>query len=110
MSSLFVFPGQGAQRVGMLHGVALRILDEASAVLGEDVLRLDSAEALQSTRAVQLCLLIAGVAAARRLLEQAPAPDYVAGLSIGAYPAAVVAGALAFEDALRLVSLRGELM
>jgi malonate decarboxylase epsilon subunit len=44
------------------------------------------------------------------LLEQAPAPDYVAGLSIGAYPAAVVAGALVFSDALRLVSLRGELM
>ncbi|WLI45025.1 malonate decarboxylase subunit epsilon [Pseudomonas beijingensis] len=110
MSSLFVFPGQGAQRVGMLHGLAPRILDEAGDVLGEDVLRLDSAEALQSTRAVQLCLLIAGVAAARRLLEQAPAPDYVAGLSIGAYPAAVVAGALGFEDALRLVSLRGELM
>ncbi|MET3454035.1 malonate decarboxylase subunit epsilon [Pseudomonas kilonensis] len=110
MSSLFVFPGQGAQRVGMLHGLAPRILDEAGDLLGEDVLRLDSAEALQSTRAVQLCLLIAGVAAARRLLEQAPAPDYVAGLSIGAYPAAVVAGALGFEDALRLVSLRGELM
>ncbi|WLH45949.1 malonate decarboxylase subunit epsilon [Pseudomonas beijingensis] len=110
MSSLFVFPGQGAQRVGMLHGLTPRILDEAGDVLGEDVLRLDSAEALQSTRAVQLCLLIAGVAAARRLLEQAPAPDYVAGLSIGAYPAAVVAGALGFEDALRLVSLRGELM
>ncbi|WLH00896.1 malonate decarboxylase subunit epsilon [Pseudomonas beijingensis] len=110
MSSLFVFPGQGAQRVGMLHGLAPRILDEAGDVLGEDVLRLDSAEALQSTRAVQLCLLIAGVAAARRLLEQAPAPDYVAGLSVGAYPAAVVAGALGFEDALRLVSLRGELM
>lgn len=94
----------------MLHGLTPRILDEAGDVLGEDVLRLDSAEALQSTRAVQLCLLIAGVAAARRLLEQAPAPDYVAGLSIGAYPAAVVAGALGFEDALRLVSLRGELM
>lgn len=110
MSSLFVFPGQGAQRVGMLHGLAPQVLDEAGDVLGEDVLQLDSAEALQSTRAVQLCLLIAGVAAARQLLEQAPAPDYVAGLSIGAYPAAVVAGALGFEDALRLVSLRGELM
>lgn len=110
MSSLFVFPGQGAQRVGMLHGLAPQVLDEAADVLGEDVLQLDSAEALQSTRAVQLCLLIAGVAAARQLLEQAPAPDYVAGLSIGAYPAAVVAGALGFEDALRLVSLRGELM
>jgi len=38
------------------------------------------------------------------------AADYVAGLSIGAYPAAVVAGALSFSDALHLVSLRGELM
>ncbi|MGX4730117.1 malonate decarboxylase subunit epsilon [Pseudomonas corrugata] len=110
MSSLLVFPGQGAQRTGMLHGLAPRVLAEASDVLGEDVLQLDGAEALQSTRAVQLCLLIAGVAASRRLLEQAPAPDYVAGLSIGAYPAAVVARALGFEDALRLVSLRGELM
>jgi len=110
VSSLLVFPGQGAQRAGMLHGLAPHILDEANDVLGEDVLLLDSAEALQSTRAVQLCLLIAGVAAARRLLEQAPAPDYVAGLSIGAYPAAVVAGALGFDEALRLVSLRGELM
>ena len=110
MSSLLVFPGQGAQRVGMLHGLSPQVLGEASDVLGADVLQLDSAEALQSTRAVQLCLLIAGVAASRRLLEQASAPDYVAGLSVGAYPAAVVAGALGFADALRLVSLRGELM
>lgn len=107
---MFVFPGQGAQRAGMLRELAPQILEQASEVLGEDVKQLDSAEALQSTRAVQLCLLIAGVAASRRLLEQAPAPDYVAGLSIGAYPAAVVAGALGFADALRLVSLRGELM
>jgi malonate decarboxylase epsilon subunit len=56
---------------------------------------------------VQLCLLIAGVAASRQLALPA---DYVAGLSIGAYPAAVVAGALGFSDALHLVSLRGELM
>ena len=115
MSSLLVFPGQGAQQPGMLHrlpqdAVIDACLREASEVLGEDVLLLDSAQALASTRGVQLCLLIAGVAGSRLLLEQAPAPDYVAGLSIGAYPAAVVAGALAFSDALRLVSLRGELM
>ncbi|WP_417696456.1 malonate decarboxylase subunit epsilon [Pseudomonas sp.] len=110
MSSLLVFPGQGAQRAGMLQGVSPQLLEQAGEVLGENVRQLDSTEALQSTRAVQLCLLIAGVAAARQLLEQAPAPDYVAGLSIGAYPAAVVAGALGFDDALRLVSLRGELM
>jgi malonate decarboxylase epsilon subunit len=107
MSSLLVFPGQGAQQPGMLHGLPRETLIEASEVLGEDALLLDSAEALKSTRAVQLCLLIAGVAASRQL---AMAPDYVAGLSIGAYPAAVVAGALSFSDALRLVRLRGELM
>ena len=107
MSSLLVFPGQGAQQPGMLQRLPRETLIEASDVLGEDVLRLDSAEALQSTRAVQLCLLIAGVAASRQL---SVAADYVAGLSIGAYPAAVVAGALSFSDALHLVSLRGELM
>jgi malonate decarboxylase epsilon subunit len=107
VSSLLVFPGQGAQRPGMLQGLPGDTLIEASDLLGEDVRLLDSAQALQSTRAVQLCLLIAGVAAARQLSLPA---DYVAGLSIGAYPAAVVAGALDFSDALHLVSLRGELM
>lgn len=110
MSSLLVFPGQGAQQPGMLHRVPEATVIEASEALGEDVLLLDSAQALKSTRAVQLCLLIAGTAAARSLLQQGCTADYVAGLSIGAYPAAVVAGALRFSDALHLVSLRGELM
>ncbi|MGB3125385.1 MAG: malonate decarboxylase subunit epsilon [Pseudomonas sp.] len=107
MSSLLVFPGQGAQRVGMLHALPADVLEEASEALGEDVRLLDSAQALASTRAVQLCLLVVGVACARQLQHT---PDYVAGLSIGAYPAAVIAGALDFSDAIRLVSLRGELM
>jgi malonate decarboxylase epsilon subunit len=107
VSSLLVFPGQGAQQPGMLHRLPRETVNEASEVLGEDALLLDCAEALQSTRSVQLCLLIAGVAASRQLAMTA---DYVAGLSIGAYPAAVVAGALSFSDALHLVSLRGELM
>ena len=107
MSSLLVFPGQGAQRTGMLQALPADVLAEASDALGEDVRRLDSAQALASTRAVQLCLLITGVAHARQLQRT---PDFVAGLSIGAYPAAVIAGALDFADAVRLVSLRGELM
>ena len=107
MSSLLVFPGQGAQQPGMLHRLPHETVREASEALGEDVLLLDDADALKSTRSVQLCLLIAGVAASRQLAMTA---DYVAGLSIGAYPAAVVAGALSFSDALHLVSLRGELM
>lgn len=107
MSSLLVFPGQGAQRTGMLQGLPAHVLEEASDALGEDASLLDSAQALASTRAVQLCLLITGVAHARQLQRT---PDYVAGLSIGAYPAAVIAGALEFADAVKLVSLRGELM
>lgn len=115
MSSFWVFPGQGAQQPGMLNQLpdeqSMRdCLSEASDALGEDVLLLDSEQALQSTRAVQLCLLIAGVASARLLQTQGCVPDTVAGLSIGAYPAAVVAGSLSFADAVRLVALRGELM
>ena len=115
MSTLWAFPGQGAQQPGMLHHlpdspIVQACLAEAGEVLGESVLALDTAEALRATRAVQLCLLIAGVAGARLLLARDARPDYVAGLSIGAYAAAVVAGALAFADAVRLVALRGELM
>jgi len=113
MSSLFAFPGQGAQQVGMLQRLpegAGQLLEEASDTLGQQALALDSQQALQTTRAVQLCLLLAGVAWARWLMQRSPAPDYVAGLSIGAYPAAVTAGALGFADAVRLVALRGDLM
>lgn len=115
MSSLWVYPGQGAQTPGLLHrlpacDVVRECLAEASEVLGEPVLALDTAQALQRTRAVQLCLLLAGVASSRLLMGQAPPPDYVAGLSIGAYPAAVTAGVLSLAAAVRLVSLRGELM
>ncbi len=64
MKILFTFPGQGGQRPGMLAALPDReaILTQARAVLGNEVATLDSADALQHTRAVQLCLLIAGVA------------------------------------------------
>ena len=67
MKILFTFPGQGGQRPGMLAMIPDReaILTQARAVLGDEVATLDSADALQHTRAVQLCLLIAGVAWAR---------------------------------------------
>ncbi|TLX60949.1 malonate decarboxylase subunit epsilon [Stutzerimonas nosocomialis] len=115
MSSLFAFPGQGAQKPGMLHRLpqnaqVLDCFEQAGEALGEDVLALDSEAALASTRAVQLCLLIAGVAGARLLMSGGQTPDYVAGLSVGAYAAAVVAGSLDYRDAVRLVALRGELM
>ncbi|TKI05026.1 malonate decarboxylase subunit epsilon [Martelella alba] len=115
MKILLTFPGQGAQTPGMLHRLpedeeSLRLLECASDVLGKPALDLDDAQALRSTRAVQLCLYIAGVIHARRLLRAGVVADYTSGLSIGAFPAAVVAGALDYEAGLRLVALRGELM
>lgn len=88
---LLTFPGQGAQRPGMLHALTAHplvtaTLAEASDVLGHDVRALDDAGRLASTVAVQLCLLVAGVASARHLLDdgEARGADAVAGLPIGA--------------------------
>ena len=65
---------------------------------------------LTSTIAVQLCTLIAGVAVTRALAREGVRADAVAGLSVGAFAAAVACGALALADALPLVQLRGECM
>lgn len=110
-----LFPGQGAQTPGFLHRLPDHpsthdTLDEASHVLNENVLTLDSADALRSTVAVQVALTIAGVATVRALAAEGLPPDISAGLSVGAYAAAVSCGALAFGDALRLVQKRAELM
>ncbi|WP_227318429.1 malonate decarboxylase subunit epsilon [Cedecea davisae] len=112
MNILFTFPGQGTQRAGMLQNLPERdaIMAQVRSVLGDETDLLDTHSALRHTRAVQLCLLIAGVAWARDLERNGVEPDMVSGLSIGAFPAAVIAGVLSFEDALKLVALRGDLM
>lgn len=115
MKILFSFPGQGAQYTNMLHQlpkseVTQQVLNLASDVLQEDILNLDSETALKNTRSVQLCILITGVIYANLLQQQGVEADYVSGLSIGAFPAAVFSGALDLSDAIKIVSLRGELM
>ena len=132
MTTLFTFPGQGAQRAGMLHALpdsqAVRdTLSQAATTLArlqaddQDPAHryaaslgpfdtLDSADSLTSTVATQLCLLIAGVATARAAIDAGGPPDAVAGLSIGAYAAAVVAGVLDLDNAIGLVAMRGGLM
>jgi malonate decarboxylase epsilon subunit len=115
MSVAFLFPGQGSQRPAMLHALpdhaaVASTLDEASMILGQDAYSLDSAMALRSTVAVQLALLIAGIAVARALQAEGVMPNLVAGHSVGAFAAAVTAGALEFRDALSLVRLRGKRM
>jgi malonate decarboxylase epsilon subunit len=115
VSVALLFPGQGAQRPGFLHRLPVHAdvratLDEAAAVLCQDVLELDRAEALVSTTAVQLGIVIASVAVARALRREGLLAEAAAGLSVGAFAAAVSCGSLDFADALHLVRLRGESM
>lgn len=115
MRLALLFPGQGAQTPGFLrrlpeHPAARATLEEAGRVLGADAARLDEAAALESTVATQLGSVIAGVAAARVLSAEGVVADAVAGLSVGAFAAAVACEALGFADALRLVKLRAEAM
>ncbi len=115
MSIAFLFPGQGSQFPGMLHmlpdhPVIVQTLDEVSEILGKDSRELDSAEALQSTVSVQLALLASGVAVARFLNKQSVEPGAVAGMSAGAFSAAVACGTLNLADAVQLVRQRAEMM
>lgn len=120
MTTAFVFPGQGSQTVGMLADVAeiypvvTETFAQASDVLGYDLWQLvqdGPSEELGKTEKTQPALLTASVAL-YRVLQQAgvPAPVAMAGHSLGEYSALVCAGALAFEDAVKLVELRGQLM
>lgn len=114
----FLFPGQGSQFAGFLHSLGgttphariAETIEEASDVLHINVLDLDHADALSSTVAVQIGLLVAGVASVRALRDEGIVADAVAGLSVGAYGAAVACEAIAFDDALKLLQLRAQLM
>ena len=110
-----LFPGQGSQTPGMLHHLpdhpaVHQTLQEVSTELGYDALTLDSADALRSTVPVQLALLSAGVATARALETEEIIPEAVAGLSVGAFAAAVHAQVITLADGVRLVKQRAELM
>ncbi len=115
MSVAFIFPGQGSQTPGMLHHLldhpaVVHTLDEISEALHSDVRNMDSEQCLKSDVSVQIGLLTAGVATARALTEQGVQPTAVAGLSVGAFAAAVIAGVLVLQDAVELVRLRAEQM
>jgi len=115
----FLFPGQGAQKVGMgqalaaAHPLARETFETADRVLGVPLAKLcweGPAEELTRSVNTQPALLTHSVAAWRLVDAAGLAPDYVAGHSLGEYSACVAAHALSFEDALRLTRRRGELM
>jgi [acyl-carrier-protein] S-malonyltransferase len=119
----FLFPGQGAQSVGMgreLHAelpAARALFDRAGEILGIDLAGLcfnGPAEALNATDVSQPALFVASLAALESLKATNPeivsACEGAAGLSLGEYTALVFAGAIEFEAGLKLVRLRGEAM
>lgn len=109
----YLFPGQGAQHVGMIAALPDRepvtaVLRTVSDVLARDVRELDGPDILTDTVAAQLGLLTVGVATATLLASDGIHPDAVAGHSIGAFAAAVVAGVLTLEEATDAVRVRAE--
>jgi len=115
----FLFPGQGSQVVGMGRAFAessksaAAVWKEADEALGFALSRLcfdGPEEKLTLTANTQPALLTASVAAAAALAERGIVPQLAAGHSLGEYSALVVAGALRFADAVKLVRKRGEFM
>ena len=116
-----VFPGQGSQTVGMLaelagdYPIVQETFKQASEVLGYDLWQLvkeGPVEELNKTWQTQPALLTASVAVYRVWQQKYPAlkPEVMAGHSLGEYSALVCAGVLDFQDAVKLVELRGKLM
>ncbi len=116
-----VFPGQGSQTVGMLaelsgdYPIVQETFKQASETLGYDLWQLvqeGSAEELNKTWQTQPALLTASVAVYRVWQQKYPElkPEVMAGHSLGEYSALVCAGVLDFQDAVKLVELRGKLM
>ncbi|MEJ6388083.1 ACP S-malonyltransferase [Gymnodinialimonas ulvae] len=122
MTRAFVFPGQGAQTIGMgrdlaeAYPEARAVFDEVDAALGEKLSGLiweGEIETLTLTRNAQPALMAASLAAMAALKAEGvavTAADFVAGHSLGEYSALCAAGALSLADTARLLRLRGEAM
>lgn len=117
MKKAYVFPGQGSQYPGMAkdlyesNEVARMMLERANEILGfriTDIMFEGTAEELKQTRVTQPAIFLHSVVMARCIQDFTP--DMVAGHSLGEFSALVAAGAIDFEDGLKLVSVRAEAM
>lgn len=110
----WVFPGQGAQSVGMgadLAEVSADRLAEAEEILGKSVIEIcQNEELLNDTRYTQPCLYVVECALADLIVGSGKKPDIVAGHSLGEYSALYVAGVFDFASGLKLVKRRAALM
>ena len=115
----FVFPGQGSQVIGMgkeIHdnySVARETYQKADQILGRSIsdLCFNGPEAdLKDTRNCQPAILTTSIALLKALISEGIQPHFVAGHSLGEYSALVAAQAITFEEALRLVNKRAQLM
>lgn len=123
LRTAFLFPGQGAQTVGMGKALcetvpaARALFEEASGILGYDLLEVcvnGPVEKLNSTVVSQPAIFVSSLAALEKLKQDEPGVvaecGATAGLSLGEYTALVFAGALSFADGVRVVQRRGEAM
>ena len=118
MSTAFIFPGQGAQVVGMgkdfyeKYEESREIFDKASELLGFDMKELcfENEKDINITEYTQPALLTVSVAILRVLEQKGIRPDVCAGLSLGEYCAMVASEVMSFEDAVKTVRQRGILM
>ena len=115
---IITFPGQGSQSIGMMNGLAhipiiQKTFTEASEVLNKDFWAMTTSEnqEINQTINTQPLMLIAGVATWRYLQENnLDSPSFIAGHSLGEFTALVASDSLTFNDALKVVTKRAELM
>ena len=116
--TVWMFPGQGAQKAGMAKdfyensALAGQLFDEADAALDFDLKAIcfEENEKIHQTEYTQPCLVTACLAIAQELRARGRKPDMTAGLSLGEYAAIAAAGGMGALDAIRLVRRRGLLM